>query len=372
MRLTTLLPLCGFIWNVHAWGAVGHEIVATIAEIYLVDSTRETICDILSSSRLVDEDGEDAVIFPLPDNLNSAASSDKPSCHLAKVAAWADQIKGRMRWSSALHYVNGNGDHPPATCVFGEQGWQGSPRINVLSAIQNTTEWLLDGRPGADEALKFLVHFMGDMHMPLHLTGRNKGGNGDRVKWQGRSTNFHSVWDSKIISELIFQTPRKYDHRLPNAPSIESRLRGTIYDPFIRQIMVEDVYGVWTEDIESWIFCPDTTSLHSLTQSFEQHPLSDSSQAVPIPETDTTLACPYHWAKPIHDLHCQFIWPPALADEHHGTVEVYTPEYMGILKKDKTVERMLAMGGIRLAAILNGIFASESEVDSRKAFIPQL
>lgn len=144
---------------------------------YLTDSTRETICHILSSNRLVGDDGED-VIFPLPDNLNSTTPFYQPSCHLAKVAAWADQIKGRMRWSSALHYVNANGDHPPSTCVFGEQGWQGAPRINVLSAIQNTTEWLLDGRPGADEALKFLVHFMGDMHMPLHLTGRNKGGNG--------------------------------------------------------------------------------------------------------------------------------------------------------------------------------------------------
>lgn len=187
-------------------------------------------------------------------------------------------------------------------------------------------------------------------------------------------SDFHSVWDSKIISELIYQTPRKYDRRLPNAPSIESRLRGTIYDPFIRQIMIEDVYGIWTEDIESWIHCPDTISSHFLTQGSEQHPLPDSPEAhrVPIPETDTTLACPYHWAQPIHDLNCQFIWPPAMADEHHATIEIYTPEYMDILRKDKTVERLLAMGGIRLAATLNGIFASESEFSFRKAFIPHV
>lgn len=157
----------------------GHEIVATIAEMYLYDSTRDAICDILSNSQFVDDLEEVLPSSPVPllDEQQQQRSS-QPSCHLAKIASWADKIKYRMRWSSALHYVNGNGDHPPSKCVFGEQGWQGAPRINVLSAIQNTTQWLLDGNPGADEALKFLVHFMGDMHMPLHLTGRNKGGNG--------------------------------------------------------------------------------------------------------------------------------------------------------------------------------------------------
>ncbi|GJJ11150.1 hypothetical protein Clacol_005381 [Clathrus columnatus] len=364
------VSLCSLIWQTHAWGAVGHEIVATIAEMYLFDSTREAICDILSSSKFNEEDID---IFNNGE-INSTDIEKPSSCHLAKVAAWADQVKGRMRWSSALHYVNGIGDHPPSTCVFGEKGWEGKPRINVLSAIQNTTEWLVENKPGSDEALKFLVHFMGDMHMPLHLTGRNKGGNGDRVKWQGRSTNFHSVWDSRIISELILLTPRKYDRPLPNAPSIESRLRGSIYDPFIRQIMIEGVYGQWSEDIESWISCPDTISSLQLSNTEQRPLLPDSLEhySTPILETDNSLACPYHWAKPIHDLHCQFIWPPSIANENHKTVEIYTPEYMNILRKDKTLERMLSMGGLRLAAILNGVYATEGEPSSRKGVIPHV
>ncbi len=38
----------------------------------------------------------------------------------------------------------------------------------------------------AEEALKFLVHFVGDLHQPLHLTGREKGGNGVEVRFNGR------------------------------------------------------------------------------------------------------------------------------------------------------------------------------------------
>lgn len=99
-----------------------------------------------------------------------------------------------MRWSSHLHYVNGVNDHPSERCVFGEEGWQGAPGVNVLSAIRNTTMWLDRGYEGAEEALKFLVHFVGDMHQPLHLTGRDKGGNGVKVKFDKRITSeFYSL-----------------------------------------------------------------------------------------------------------------------------------------------------------------------------------
>ena len=41
----------------------------------------------------------------------------------------------------------------------------------------------------ADEALRFFVHWVGDMHQPLHMSGREKGGNGARVQWNGRVTS---------------------------------------------------------------------------------------------------------------------------------------------------------------------------------------
>jgi len=63
----------------------------------------------------------------------------------------------------------------------------------VLDAIKNVTRLLEDWTRGeandgtANEALKFLVHFMGDLHMPLHLTGRDRGGNSDTMSCGDRA-----------------------------------------------------------------------------------------------------------------------------------------------------------------------------------------
>ncbi len=70
----------------------------------------------------------------------------------------------------------------------------------MLGGVRNTTnlveEWVQNDKAGfggdddvANEALKFLVHFVGDMHMPLHLTGRDRGGNSVKVKFDGRQTS---------------------------------------------------------------------------------------------------------------------------------------------------------------------------------------
>ena len=136
--------------------------VATIAQIFLHPAAADKLCTVLP---------------------------DYAKCHLAPVATWADNIRYRMRWSAPLHYVNGVGDHPSQRCVFGEEGWQGRPGVNVLAGIENTTRWIEEGYAGEEEALKFLVHWMGDMHQPLHMSGREKGGNGAKVAWNGRSTS---------------------------------------------------------------------------------------------------------------------------------------------------------------------------------------
>jgi len=55
------------------------------------------------------------------------------------------------------------------------------------------------------EALKFVVHFVGDIHQPLHAVGEAKGGNGIHVHFLesercGRyECNLHGVWDTSLI-----------------------------------------------------------------------------------------------------------------------------------------------------------------------------
>ena len=152
----------------------GHAIVATIAEMYLEPEVLPILCSILDHQGV----GE--------------------SCTLSSVASWADQVKGKMKWSAPMHYVNPVADHPPQLCVFpSSKGWEGKKGANVLAAVRNTTDllskWAQQGGdpsdPVANEALRFMIHFVGDMHMPLHLTGRGEGANQVRVKWRGKNVS---------------------------------------------------------------------------------------------------------------------------------------------------------------------------------------
>ena len=53
------------------------------------------------------------------------------------------------------------------------------------------------------EALMFLIHFVGDMHQPLHCTDHHdKGGNDVKLTFFGRPTNLHSLWDSGLLARM--------------------------------------------------------------------------------------------------------------------------------------------------------------------------
>ena len=161
---------------------IGHEIIATIAQMYLHPTVLPTLCVIL----------------------------DEPNCHLAPISAWADKIKYRMRWSSALHYIGAVDDYPPNDCAYpGPNRWSGKKEINLIDAIKNVTGLLEDwvnhdaSDATANEALKFLVHFLGDMHQPLHLTNRGKGGNSAKVLWDRRHTSKHFFFFLSSSRQLI-------------------------------------------------------------------------------------------------------------------------------------------------------------------------
>jgi len=167
-----------------AWGTAGHEIVATIAQMHLHPDVLPVLCDILDPT------------------AKETDSTINPPCHLAPIAAWADRVRRTpaYRHTATWHYVGAMGDMPGESCVFpGERGWAGRRDSNVLAALGNQTRTVasfLDGEAGLAEgadALKFLVHFAGDMHMPLHLTGRERGGNGAKVTFDGRMTSKYGI-----------------------------------------------------------------------------------------------------------------------------------------------------------------------------------
>ncbi|KAI8986725.1 phospholipase C/P1 nuclease [Trametes punicea] len=431
-----LLSSLAAIPAAHAWGAAGHEIIATIAQIHLPNSILSLICDILHPS----------------DNLTSPASSTAeayPPCHLAPIATWADSIRTRpeYRYTAPMHYVNAVDDAPPHSCLFpGAHGWQGRPTGNILAALGNVTSVLRDFVRGersvgdAEEALKFLVHWVGELHQPLHLSGRDKGGNGARVAWNGRVTNLHSVWDGLLIAQSVRLTPQNYSYPLtgPEGALVEPHMRGAIYDPFIRRIMHEGLSfgGRFDAESETWLDCPKpalkpqspqqnrprtairkavdyTLDVLGLGSSHTLQALlnGDISAALGLTTPagaeegwDDATICPYAWARAIHTLNCDKdlpVWPHGLdapgehevealrlegwhevpydvvdfgdmslmehkegekagsdaRPRHPELLELDTPAYAGRIAHRWVVERLLAMGGVRLAGVLTEIFA---------------
>ena len=98
---------------------------------------------------------------------------------------------------------------------------------------------------------------------------------------------------------------------------MEHALRGTIYDSYIRRIMWEGVFQKWSDQVPEWFSCPETTppasggisTWQQVVMSWKR--LAGGKQGVEI-GPDTDVVCPYHWAKPIHALNCDIVWPKEL------------------------------------------------------------
>ncbi|KAI0746979.1 phospholipase C/P1 nuclease domain-containing protein [Daedaleopsis nitida] len=357
----------------HAWGAAGHEIVATIAQIHLPKPVLSLVCNILHPALNISE--SNTVPFE--------SGEAYPPCSLAPIAAWADQIRMKPQYRYTA----------PCTTEF-------------VDGDRSVSD--------AEEALKFLVHWMGDMHQPLHMSGREKGGNGVKVAWNGRVSNLHSVWDGLLIAQSIRQTPRNYSRPLGGSAGVfvEPHLRGAIYDPYIRRIMHEglSVGGRFDEESQSWLDCPKPASASELSRpKASASGFRDRMQALfalDVPaalglttrpgveeDWDDDVLCPFAWSKPIHKLNCELpVWPHELdtpgshssdvAEEIDGTdslavaddsyvggrprhpelVELDTPAYAGKIADEWVVERLLAMAGVRLAGILTDVFADAASV----------
>ncbi|CAE6362833.1 unnamed protein product [Rhizoctonia solani] len=315
--------LLGLATPVLGWGQYGHEITATIAEAHLLPSTHQAICKLL------------------PSTFNKY---------------------------NGLHYVNERKNDIPRKCDnFGASGWT-SDR-NILTAIVNGTRDIVSTDPRIafsvhDQALRFLVHFLGDLHQPFHLAGLYLGGNRVDVLWNGRKTNLHAVWDESLVNHMIIHTTN-YTSPLPTSSStpvlererntrIEEALRGSIYDAYTRSIIVEGIYERWATEVKDWISCPaPAISLQDAQLRMAQGDLMfDDPIDVPV--------CPHHWTIKTHDMLCTYIWPFGLTDKTPPR-ELNTADYAERVREDLIVEKQLAIGGMRLAAVLNNVLALEDE-----------
>jgi hypothetical protein len=164
-----------------AWGPEGHRIIALIAGGYLTDKAKAEVKDLLGDQSLGD------------------------------ASNWADEVRGdpKYDWAKPLHYINVPRD---ATSV---DLTRDCPDGNcVVAAIKKYSGILRDKsapRQERIEALKFLIHFVGDVHQPLHASyADDRGGNEVKVTWlQQPDWNLHRVWDLGLIQHAMADSNEK-------------------------------------------------------------------------------------------------------------------------------------------------------------------
>lgn len=154
-----------------AWGADGHRIIAMLAEAQLSPAARKEINRLLAL---------------------------EPEATLAGVSTWADEHRNPA--TAAWHYVN----FPRGDCNY--QAARDCPDGKcVVAAVDRQIEIL---KSSADDkmrltALKYVVHFIGDIHQPLHAGfGDDRGGNSYQLQAFMRGSNLHAVWDTGLIKSL--------------------------------------------------------------------------------------------------------------------------------------------------------------------------
>jgi nuclease S1 len=196
-----LFPLASLLLLVNtpawAWGELGHQLVGELAQRQLTPEATARVHELLRTESV-------------------------PT--LAGVAMWADHLRAsdpeRFKATASWHYVNihdrscrfvASRDCPDGACVLGA--------IDAQSRLLRDPAQPFEVRR---DALKFIVHFVGDVHQPLHSSNRpDKGANEfqislrtdippeayarERYKNGIMSTNLHAVWDYYVLASEKLQ-----------------------------------------------------------------------------------------------------------------------------------------------------------------------
>jgi len=150
------------------WGATGHRVVGEVAARHLSRKARKAVERLLEGQSL------------------------------AEASTFGDDIKSdpRYRRFTVWHYVN-----IPADQRYPETAHD--PDGDLVAGIEHCLSVLKDpDAPREEQAfyLKLLIHFIGDLHQPLHVgRAEDKGGNDLQLQWFNQGSNLHRVWDTNLI-----------------------------------------------------------------------------------------------------------------------------------------------------------------------------
>lgn len=260
-----------------AWGPEGHAIVADIATLHLTPQALAQVHELLAL-----------------ENFHG----------LDQVASWPDAIRHEQPETGPWHYVDiplaSNHYDPVRDCLDGDC---------VVSRIPDFVRILADRSASPQQrlrALKFVVHFVGDIHQPLHdEDDHDKGGNEVPVVFYGHPTNLHAIWDGAILEKALhLRLGPNYSFDHAAVWSAARRLDA----------------GITPQQRARW--APADLSKNLLLQSV-------------------------HWAEQSHALARKVAYRDLPAHPAAGWSKAYQAKAWPV------VERQLQRAGIRLAAVLN-------------------
>jgi len=210
----TLLPLTGLMLGAalspipsipsSPWGYDGHRLICEIAWRELTPRAQSRVRDLLRGDPFSERFSESCI--------------------------WADEVRRDSAYARyrTAHYMN----VPPGAAAV-DPAVHCATDYCVIEAIRDLVPALADttlSRERRRDALKFVAHFVSDLHQPLHV-GRpgDQGGNGTRVVFLGEPTNLHVVWDASLLQQFLLDP---WDaERLQQAITPVDRARWTDLDP---------------------------------------------------------------------------------------------------------------------------------------------
>lgn len=167
------------------------------------------------------------------------------------------------------------------------------------------------------QALKFIVHFLGDIAQPLHTEGFGEGANNITVTFQGYKTNLHAAWDTSIPNAMLGISP----------PTSAANITSADFLGWANNLAAKINQGQYRKDVRRWL------RYHSVAT----RKASERAAAA--------------WAQDGNEEVCHYVMKVP-GNQLNGT-EIGGDYYKGATE---VVERSIIKGGIRLAGWLNLIF----------------